>query len=339
MFKDEADIEVAAGKGGDGCVSFRREKYVARGGPDGGDGGDGGNVVFIADGQVSSLVELVRLRKFKAGNGEPGRGRQQHGKRGADCEVRVPVGTLIRDVDKDVLLKDLAEDGWRVAVARGGKGGRGNKSFATATNQVPREFEPGQPGEARRLKVELKLMADVGLVGLPNAGKSTFLSRVSRARPKIASYPFTTLEPELGIVELSDWRRLVIADIPGLIEGAHDGTGLGHQFLRHIERCRVLLHLVDISTAAYSDTSPAEAYRVIRKELASFSPALAEKPEVVAGNKAELPDSEDGLAELAEAVGGPVHAISALTGEGVQELLEELASIVLAEQGAETEQP
>ncbi len=329
MFKDEVDIEVFAGKGGDGCVSFRREIYVPRGGPDGGDGGDGGDVIFVADSQISSLLELVRLRKFRAGNGQQGRGNNQYGKRGGDKLVPVPVGTLIRDIDKDVLLKDLKEDGWQVAICRGGQGGRGNKTFASPTNQTPREYERGQPGDHRRLHVELKLMADVGLVGLPNAGKSTFLCQVSRARPKIAAYPFTTLEPELGIVDLSDWRRIVIADIPGLIEGAHEGGGLGDQFLRHIERCRVLLHLVDISPAPFASMPAAKAYQVIRNELASFSPKLAAKPEVVAGNKIELTGAEAGLAELQACVGtDDVHPISALSGNGVPGLLERLFELV-----------
>ena len=328
MFKDEAEVEVRGGKGGNGCVSFRREKYVPKGGPDGGDGGDGGSVVLIANSQISSLLDLVRARKIQAGNGEQGRGSNKNGKRGSDQLIQVPVGTLVRDIDKDVLLKDLKEDGWQVAVARGGRGGRGNKAFARPTNQTPREYDEGLPGEHRRLRVELKLMADVGL---PNAGKSTFLSSVSAARPKIGSYPFTTLEPELGICELSGWRRIVIADIPGLIEGAHDGSGLGDQFLRHIERCRVLLHLVDVTSAPYASMPAAQAYQVIRRELSSFSPTLAAKPEIIAGNKADLAGAEEGFKELQAAVGDrEVHAISALTGEGVPALLERLSEVALA---------
>lgn len=328
MFKDEAEIEVRAGKGGDGCLSFRREKYVAKGGPDGGDGGDGGDVLIVADIQVSSLLQLVRLRMFKAGNGQPGSGANKSGRRGADCVVTVPVGTLLRDRSTDALIADLDHDQARVVVCRGGHGGRGNKAFASSTNQTPREFERGTPGERRKLTVELKLMADVGLVGLPNAGKSTFLSRVSNARPKIASYPFTTLEPELGIVEMPEFRRLVVADIPGLIEGAHDGTGLGDQFLRHIERCKVLLHLVDVSPPPLSTTPAVEAYHVIRNELASFSPELAAKPEVVAGSKIEMPGSREGLAALKAELGCEVAGISSLTGAGLQPLLHRLADVV-----------
>jgi GTP-binding protein len=269
MFRDEAELVVIAGKGGDGLVSFRREKFVPRGGPDGGDGGDGGSVVLLATSGVTSLLEVGRKRRYVAASGQPGGPRKKTGASSDDLIIEVPVGTQVLDAKGGHLLRDLVLDGQRLVIARGGRGGQGNVHFATAVHQVPREATPGQPGEERVIKLELKLFAEVGLVGLPNAGKSTLISCVTAATPKIADYPFTTLEPQVGIARVGDYDTLVLADLPGLIEGAAEGHGLGHRFLKHVERCRVLLHLVDVSAAA--DPSPAEAWRVIDRELAASS--------------------------------------------------------------------
>jgi len=321
VFIDEADITVVAGAGGNGCVSFRREKYVPRGGPDGGDGGDGGSVYCHADESVNTLYHLAGRHHWRAGRAGHGMGRQRHGRNGQDLVVPVPPGTIIRDVDHDVVLKDLVEPGGRVCVATGGRGGLGNVHFATSTHQSPREATPGEPGQTRRLHLELKLIADVGLVGCPNAGKSTLLRRLSAARPKVAAYPFTTLEPVLGIVELSGGRRLIMADIPGLIEGAHRGAGLGDAFLRHIERTRVLLHMVDLCPPG---GDPAEHYRQINGELREYSPDLAGKPQIVGGSKLDLTESRQGLARLAGDAGVEVVGFSAATGEGLEALTEHL---------------
>mgnify|MGYP005836370483 CR=1 FL=1 len=323
MFVDEAEIYVRAGSGGHGCVSFRREKYVPMGGPDGGNGGDGGSVYIAADPTVSTLLDMAGHHHWIAQNGSPGMGKRMHGKNGRDCTVRVPPGTLIYDRDTGLLLKDLDAPDLRVCVAAGGRGGRGNECFKSPTNQAPRRADPGEPGQERWLRLELKLIADVGVVGLPNAGKSTLLSRLSRARPKIADYPFTTLEPQLGIVELSGFRRFVMADIPGLIEGAHEGVGLGDAFLRHIERTRVLLHLVDICPLEGAPP-PAEAYHVIRGELAKYSQGLAAKPELVVANKMDLTGAAEHLDALREAIGAPVLSISAVTGRGLEPMSERL---------------
>jgi len=324
-FIDEAIICTRSGRGGDGCVSFRREKYVPKGGPDGGDGGDGGGVFLVADAQMSTLVDFTGHHHWTAGNGRPGEGANRTGKNGADEFIRVPAGTLVYDRDTGALLRDLTLDGDRVCVARGGKGGRGNTRFATSTHQTPREWDPGEPGEERWLRLELKLIADVGVVGLPNAGKSTLLSRVSRAKPKIADYPFTTLVPNLGIVDLKGFRRFVVADVPGLVEGAHDGVGLGDQFLRHIERTRVILHLVDLFPMEGAPTA-AEAYRTIRRELSEYSPTLAAKPELVVANKLDLAGRDDPpeLAEFAEAIAAPVLGISAVSGRGIERVVNRL---------------
>jgi len=320
-FIDEAEICVRSGKGGDGCVSFRREKYVPKGGPDGGDGGDGGSVYLEADPQMSTLVDFTGHHHWTADNGRPGMGANCSGKKGQDEFVKVPTGTLVFDRDNGLLLRDLSIDGDRVCVARGGIGGKGNARFATSTHQAPREFEPGTPGEERWLRLELKLIADVGVVGLPNAGKSTLLSRVSKAKPKIADYPFTTLVPNLGIVSLSGFRRFVMADVPGLVEGAHDGIGLGDQFLRHIERTRVIVHLIDLFPLEGNPT-PAEAYRTIRNELESYSPTLASKPELVVANKLDLAGKTDPpeLAELAAELDCEVLGISGVSGRGLDPL-------------------
>ena len=338
MFIDEAEIYVRAGKGGQGCVSFRREKFVPRGGPDGGDGGDGGSVYFVTDRGRNTLLDFARRRDWIAGNGRPGEGSNRHGRNGTSLHVRVPVGTLIIDRDNGALLKDLCEDPQKVCIVRGGAGGRGNKSFASPTNQAPRESQPGVPGEERRLKLQLKLIADVGLAGLPNAGKSTLLSRLSRARPKIAAYPFTTLEPHLGIVELSGYRRFVMADIPGLIEGAHRGVGLGDEFLKHIERTRILVHLVDVCPLDGSP-SPAEAYRVIREELAGYSQTLLGKREVIVANKTDLIDSDQPVQALGRQLGREVLGISGVTGAGLEVLTNRLWQVLEADREAQPERP
>jgi GTP-binding protein len=325
MFRDEVTIRVKAGNGGDGCVSFRREKRVPRGGPNGGDGGRGGHIHLVASAKINTLSEFWSRRIVRAPRGGNGQGSDCFGRKGKDITLKVPLGTVVRDADRGHVLKDFQTDGERLVAARGGAGGRGNMYFASPTNRAPRTATPGRPGEESRLHLELKLIADVGLVGLPNAGKSTFLSRVSRARPKVAAYPFTTLRPILGIVHFPDFRDLVVADLPGLIEGAHEGRGLGDQFLRHVERTKVLLHLVDASPDAMSAAD--EAWRVIRRELALHSKVLAEKPEVVAATKTDLPGSAEGLRRLRAAVGAPVHAISAMTGKGVGALLQDLARL------------
>ena len=322
MFIDEAKIWVKAGDGGNGCVSFRREKYVPKGGPDGGDGGRGGHIYFEAVHNLDTLMDFAGKHHWHAENGQPGSGRNKHGASGQDLIIRVPPGTLIYDIDLDLLLKDLNEVGLKVCVCRGGRGGKGNKAFATATNQTPRHAEPGKKGHQRNIRLELKLIADVGLVGMPNAGKSTLISRCSAARPKIADYPFTTIEPVLGIVELSDFRRFVMADIPGLIEGAHNGAGLGHEFLRHIERTTILVHILDIMPTDGSD--PAENYRAIRNELEQHSKALARKQEIIVANKIDLDPGGTIVRELTEKLQQPVHPISAVTGSGTKELSESL---------------
>ena len=327
MFIDWATIFVRSGKGGDGRVSFRREKYIPKGGPDGGDGGKGGDVILEARAGVDTLLDLAGRHHHFAEDGEPGGGKQMHGRDGADVVVVVPPGTLVYDDVTGELIEDLKEPGQRIVVARGGRGGFGNEHFKSPTNQTPRQATPGEPGEERTLRLELKLIADVGLVGKPNAGKSTLLSRVSKARPKIADYPFTTLEPNLGIAvmpgEKGTPRRLVIADIPGLIEGASQGTGLGMRFLRHIERTRVLVHLLEADPM--DGSTPLENYQVVRHELAEYSQELAEKPELVVVSKIDLVDEQtlrERIAPLEEALGRPVLKISAATNQGLSEMLE-----------------
>ena len=336
MFIDEATIDVRSGEGGRGCISFRREKYIPRGGPDGGRGGHGGHVILRADSQLSTLLDLSRQRHYFAGNGQPGGGNNRTGRRGDDVTVRVPVGTIVREVrdqgdtpETAPILGDLTSDAQTLRVARGGRGGLGNKSFATSTHQTPRMAQEGQPGESRTLYLELRLIADVGLVGLPNAGKSTLLARVSAATPKIANYPFTTLHPHLGIVELGNYRRMVMADIPGLIEGAHEGHGLGIEFLRHVERTRVLLHLI---SAEDGDTDALVAnYEVIDRELESYSSALAQRARLVVVSKVDLlpPETIDETCRgLSERLGRPVLPLSAVTGVGLQRMLEEAATLL-----------
>ena len=318
-FVDETNILVKGGDGGNGCVSFRREKYVPRGGPNGGDGGDGGAVSIVADANLSTLTDLVSRVEFRARNGGPGRTKNQHGADADDLLIRVPVGTIITDVDAGLVLADLAEAGRVVVVAEGGRGGRGNAQFATAVNQTPREAEEGGPGRERRLHLELKLVADVGLIGRPNAGKSTLISRISAAHPKIADYPFTTLQPVVGIVEADEDHRFTVADLPGLIEGAHAGKGLGDEFLRHVERTRLLVHMVD--ALPVDGTDPLENYRTIRNELALYSPTLAEKPEIVVANKVDLHGAEDGVRRLREGLDCEVVEVSAMTGQGLRPLV------------------
>lgn len=321
MFVDEVDIHIFAGDGGNGCVAFRREACVPLGGPFGGDAGDGGSVYLQADDSLNTLQHLAGHHHWRAERGEHGQGKNCHGRKGKDLIILVPTGTIIFDAENGALLKDLAEHGASVCLAKGGKGGHGNTYFKSATNQAPRFAEPGDPGEKRSLHLELKLIADAGLVGKPNAGKSTLVSRISAARPKVAAYPFTTRYPCLGIVELPGFRRFVVADIPGLIEGAHDGAGLGDEFLRHVERTRVLVHLVDICPP---DGDPVEDYRAIRKELELYSAELAGKPEVVVASKMDLTESRDNLARFKKELGVNVIPISAVTGKGLDVLTEHI---------------
>ncbi|MGD8531549.1 MAG: GTPase ObgE [Syntrophobacterales bacterium] len=327
-FVDEVRIHVRAGDGGSGCVSFRREKYVPKGGPDGGDGGKGGDVVIKATSVKQTLLDFHFQRHFKAARGSHGRGKQQTGRNGEPFILEVPVGTEVRDGDTGELLGDLTQEEDFVVVARGGQGGKGNMHFATSTRRAPRIAQPGREGEERNIKLELKLLADVGLIGLPNAGKSTLISRISSARPKIADYPFTTLTPNLGVVRLGLGESMVVADIPGLIQGAHRGAGLGIKFLRHIERTLILIHLVDVSTCDQGVQTALDDYRKVNDELAHFSSELVGKPQIVALNKIDLLLERRPLEELREAfhrLGVPVHAISAVTGEGTQGLIWEAA--------------
>jgi len=320
MFIDQAKIWVKAGDGGNGCLSFRREKYIPKGGPDGGDGGRGGNVYFEAVENLDTLLDFAGKHHWRAQNGRPGSGANKHGADGRDLIIPVPPGTLIYDEDLSLLLKDLKEVGMKVCICRGGKGGRGNKAFATSTNQAPRYTEPGKEGQERNIRLELKLIADVGLVGMPNAGKSTLISRCSAARPKIADYPFTTIEPVLGIVELTGYRRFVMADIPGLIEGAHRGVGLGFEFLRHIERTTIIVHILDIMPTVGS--CPVENYKTIRTELQKYSEALYQKPEVIVANKIDLDPDGKIVEDLKRKLNQEVYPISAVTGEGIKQLIE-----------------
>jgi GTP-binding protein len=326
MFVDRVEIFVKGGDGGRGMCSFRREKYVPRGGPDGGDGGDGGSVIVRAVAGTDSLAEIVNRKFWRAEKGERGGSGNCTGKRGKDLVIPVPPGTVIRDRDRGHVLRDLTEAGEEVVVAHGGRGGRGNKFFATATNRTPREFEPGELGEERNLQLELKVIADAGLIGLPNAGKSTLLSRLSQAHPEIADYPFTTKHPNLGVVSVGGERVFVLADLPGLIEGAHAGIGLGHEFLRHVERTRVLVHLVEPMPADGSD--PLANYRKIRRELELYSAALAAKPEIVAVSKSELTGSGEARERLARDLGLDVLAISAVTGQGLAQLVGRVAEVL-----------
>lgn len=326
MLYDEAKIYVKGGDGGNGAVAFRREKFVPRGGPAGGNGGKGGDVYLVVDPHLNTLLPFRKKVHFKAERGEHGKGKNQHGRSGRDLYIPVPPGTLVYDAETGELLADLTEPGQKVLVARGGRGGRGNAAFKSSVRQAPRIAEKGEPGEERWLRLELKLIADVGIVGVPNAGKSTLLSRVSNARPKVADYPFTTLQPHLGLVEV-EGRDFVMADIPGLIEGAHEGAGLGHRFLRHVERCRVLIHLLNGDSP-----DPVGDFDAINQELALFNPALAEKPQLVVYNKIDLPHARERWPEVkaalrARGVEDPM-AISAVTGEGVPEMLRRVVQML-----------
>jgi len=319
MFLDRITLYVKGGDGGDGCVSFRREYKINKGGPSGGDGGAGGSVIIEAAANVDNLAPLAGHKHWKGDNGRPGEGSYKQGRSAEDVIIRVPPGTIIRDAERGHVLKDMSVIGERVVVAKGGKGGRGNDHFKTATNRAPREFEPGEKGEERRITLELKVIADVGVIGLPNAGKSTLLSRLSRAHPEIADYPFTTKYPNLGMVTVGDEQAFAMADIPGLIEGAHAGAGLGHEFLKHVERTRLLVHLVEPLPLDGSD--PLANYRQIREELRLYDPGLAERREIVVVSKGELPGSAEVARELGERIGGVVEVISAVTGRGLPGLV------------------
>ncbi|MDF1563234.1 MAG: GTPase ObgE [Deltaproteobacteria bacterium] len=332
-FVDEVRLQVKAGDGGRGCLSFRREKFEPKGGPNGGNGGRGGDVILVVDEGLSTLLDYRFNPLQRAERGHHGMGKDMHGRAGEDRVLRVPPGTQVFDEETDELLGDLTEVGDRLVVARGGDGGRGNKAFTTSVNRAPRRIEPGWPGEERRLRLQLKLMADVGLLGFPNAGKSTFIRRVSRARPKVADYPFTTLVPNLGLVEHKG-ETFVLADIPGLVEGAAEGRGLGHRFLKHVERCRVMLHLVD-GMPTEEGRDPVADYRALRGELERYSAELAARPEILAVSKADLPDAQAAAQLLEEEIGRKVILLSSPTGEGVEAVLD--AALEAIAQALETE--
>ncbi len=320
MFVDIAKIKIKAGNGGDGAVAFHREKYVASGGPDGGDGGKGGDIIFVVDDNLATLADFRYKRKYAAKNGLPGEGSKKHGKNGEDLEIRVPRGTIIRELSSGVVMADMSKTE-RFIAAKGGKGGWGNRHFATPTRQAPRFAKPGAPGEEWEISLELKLLADVGLIGYPSVGKSSLISVVSQAKPKIADYHFTTLSPNLGVVYMGEGNSFVIADIPGLIEGASDGVGLGHEFLRHIERCRLLIHIVDVS--GFEGRNPKEDFENINRELKKFNPELAEKPQIVAGNKIDMaePEQIEDFKKFIEEKGLEYYSICAPISEGTQELM------------------
>ena len=326
MFVDEIDVFVKGGDGGAGCVSFRREKFVPRGGPDGGDGGDGGSVILEAHRAIGTLLDFHFKRHYTAERGQHGKGANRHGKSGDDTVLKVPLGTIVSDRDSGERLGDLTESADRLVVARGARGGRGNARFVSSTNRAPRRADLGRPGEERWIHLELKLLADVGVVGFPNAGKSTLVSRVSAATPKIADYPFTTLIPALGIVRADEHSTFVIADLPGLIAGAAQGKGLGHRFLRHTERTRLLVHMIDLDPT--NGREPVADWQTIQDELAAYSEELAGRPQIVAANKAELPGTDErrrAIEDLCAARGLPFHAISAVTGLGLPALVRDMA--------------
>lgn len=324
-FVDEAKIYIKSGRGGKGCVSFRREKFVPRGGPNGGDGGDGGDIIVIGRKNMKSLLDYHYKRHYRGQHGEHGRGKDQHGKNAPTLFVPVPVGTVVRDSSTGEILGDVTEDNQTLVVAKGGRGGKGNARFATSTNRAPRYAQPGEESEERTLILELKLLADVGIIGFPNAGKSTLISRISAARPKIADYPFTTLIPNLGVVSYNEGKTYVVADIPGLIKGAHEGAGLGIKFLRHIERTKILIHLLDLSP--FTERDPIEDYRVMNKELEAYSPELKKKPQIIAPTKIDITQGREKLEEIKtyfKKLGITVFPISSVTGEGIKELIEEV---------------
>nr|WP_320192332.1 GTPase ObgE [uncultured Desulfobacter sp.] len=333
-FVDEAIVTIRSGSGGAGCVSFRRERFIEKGGPDGGDGGDGGDVILRVDPSKRTLYEYRRQKRLSAQNGAPGLGRQKHGKNGSHCYLSLPIGTIVSNVETDEILADLTDPGKEIILAQGGMGGRGNKRFATSTNRVPRFAQPGIPGIEIKLRLELKLMADVGLVGLPNAGKSTLISSISAARPKIADYPFTTLTPTIGMVEAPFGEPFAVADIPGLIEGAHEGVGLGLKFLKHIERTGILVHLIDSGTIDPED--PLVQFQLINNELSMHSDTLANKTQIVVLNKADLTGTENRIQAFKNALPDQtIFTISAATGKGVKPLIKYLAQIL---QAAKTEE-
>ncbi|MFQ5585423.1 MAG: GTPase ObgE [Thermodesulfobacteriota bacterium] len=322
-FIDEVRVFLKAGHGGRGCVSFRREKFIPRGGPNGGDGGKGGDVVAVADKGLTTLLDFKYKREYTAERGGHGMGSDRHGKDGRTLRLRVPIGTVIKDRTTKKLLFDMVADGQEALLVKGGRGGRGNAFFKSATNQAPRFAQPGEEGEAREFIFELKLLADVGIIGFPNAGKSTLISRISAARPKVADYPFTTLVPNLGVVPFGEHRSFVVADIPGLIVGAHEGKGLGIKFLKHVERTRILIHLID--SVPRLDSNPVERYEEINRELHAFNPSLAERPQVVALNKIDITEAREEIPHLLhyfESHGIRVFAVSAVTGEGIKELID-----------------
>jgi GTP-binding protein len=335
-FIDEVKIRVIAGDGGRGCVSFRREKFVPRGGPSGGNGGNGGDVIAVADPQLTTLLDLRYQKLYKAGRGQHGMGSDCHGHRGDDRIIKVPVGTIIRDATTGELIGDLQAAGERVIVATGGRGGKGNAHFVSSTHRSPRFAQPGEPGEERELDIELRLLADVGIIGLPNAGKSTLISVISSVRPKIADYPFTTLVPNLGVVGYDD-KSFVVADIPGLIEGAHEGHGLGHKFLRHVTRTSLLIHLIDGSQINSDD--PLKDWRTVNHELALFDPALAQKPQIVVINKIDLAEAREQAQAVARELPQPYrppYLISAATTEGIQALVQTVGRKIAALKQTET---
>ena len=338
-FVDEVRIHVKAGNGGNGCVSFRRERFVPRGGPNGGDGGKGGDVILQADAQLSTLLDLTYPKKFLAQKGTHGKGKDQAGRSGEDLIIRVPVGTLAREDEDGGVLQDLLFDGQRFVIARGGRGGRGNARFATSTNRAPRHAEKGEEGEGCWLRLELKLLADVGLIGYPNVGKSTLLSKISSARPKIADYPFTTLVPNLGVVTREEHRPFVVADIPGLIEGASRGAGLGLTFLRHVERTRLLIHLLDVSEG--SSQNPLKDFQTLNHELNAYHPSLHEKTQIIALNKIDIPSvrkrAEDVVIQFRK-MGFPLFLISGMTGEGVENLMEAVSQALESTPSGKDEQ-
>ncbi|HWL07008.1 MAG TPA: GTPase ObgE [Planctomicrobium sp.] len=340
MFTDRVELVCRAGDGGNGCCSFRREAFIPRGGPDGGDGGHGGNVVIRADENLGSLYSLVGHRQWNADHGRPGEGALCTGKSGKDVVILVPPGTVVKDLHTDVVLTELLTHQQELVISRGGKGGRGNKRFATSTERAPRHFEEGEPGEVREISLELKLIADVGLIGKPNAGKSTLLSRLSRAKPEIAPYPFTTKYPNLGMVRVGYEESFLLADIPGLIEGAHAGIGLGHEFLKHVQRTRLFVHLVEPDPM--DQTDPIANYLQIREELRLYDPELTERPEIIVISKCELPDAKACAELLSEEIGRPVMTISAATGQGLIELtrliVQKLAELKDIENGVHFEE-
>lgn len=326
MFIDEVIMEVESGRGGDGCMAFLREKFVPMGGPNGGSGGKGADIKFVADEGLKTLIDLRYLKNVKGAPGEPGEGKNKNGKYASDKIIKVPLGTTIKDIDTNVIIADLTHNNDEVVVAYGGRGGRGNVALATRNNPCPSFAERGCPGEVRKIKVELRMLADVGLVGMPSVGKSTLLSMITNANPKIASYHFTTLSPNLGVVTTKERKTFVIADLPGLIEGASEGIGLGHKFLKHAERTKIIAHIIDMSSSEGRD--PYEDYQIIRKELENFSPKLLNKEEIIIANKMDLPQSKDNLIEFKKKINKEVYEISALNGENLDNLIEILSTYV-----------